>query len=43
MFELMWDLKGMAENNCAWTRRGHLPRETLVAAAAIYKGMFQHI
>jgi len=40
MFEVMHDLKGMAENNCAWSRKSHLHRETMLAAAAIYKEMY---
>ena len=40
MFELMRDLKGMAENNAAWTRKTHLHRDTLLAANAIYKELY---
>ncbi|CAF0822253.1 unnamed protein product [Adineta steineri] len=40
MFELMFDLKGMAENNCSWNRRLTLKRETLLAAQAIYQNMY---
>ncbi|XP_017866309.1 PREDICTED: NADH dehydrogenase [ubiquinone] 1 alpha subcomplex assembly factor 5 isoform X1 [Drosophila arizonae] len=40
MFELMWDLKGMAENNAAFNRPAHLSRETLMAASAIYKELY---
>lgn len=40
MFELMWDLKGMAESNAAFNRPLHISRETLMAAAAIYKDMY---
>ncbi|XP_024890672.1 arginine-hydroxylase NDUFAF5, mitochondrial [Temnothorax curvispinosus] len=40
MFELMWDLKGMAENNAARNRNLHLPRDTLIAAASIYKQLY---
>jgi len=40
MFELMFDLKGMAENNAIWKRRLHLNRETLFAAASIYKELY---
>ncbi|KAF7388103.1 NADH dehydrogenase ubiquinone 1 alpha subcomplex assembly factor 5 [Vespula maculifrons] len=40
MFELMWDLKGMAENNAARNRKLHLNRDTLMAAAAIYKELY---
>lgn len=40
MFELMWDLKGMAENNAAFNRPAHLSRETLLAASAIYNELY---
>ncbi|KYQ56262.1 hypothetical protein ALC60_04876 [Trachymyrmex zeteki] len=40
MFELMSDLKGMAENNAARNRNLHLPRDTLIAAASIYKELY---
>ncbi|KAL1380729.1 hypothetical protein pipiens_013976 [Culex pipiens pipiens] len=40
MFELMWDLKGMAESNAAFNRALHISRETMMAAAAIYKDMY---
>ncbi|XP_060068424.1 arginine-hydroxylase NDUFAF5, mitochondrial-like [Ylistrum balloti] len=40
MFELMFDLKGMGENNCSWSRRPSLHRDTMQAAAAIYKDMY---
>lgn len=40
IYELMYDLKGMAENNCAWTRKPLLHRETMKAAAAIYQDMY---
>jgi len=30
----------MGENNCAWNRQLTLSRETIAAAAAIYKGIF---
>ncbi len=29
---------GMGESNCAWNRRSLLHRDTILAAAAIYKG-----
>jgi len=32
-------IAGMGENNCAWNRQLTIHRETLAAAAAIYKGM----
>ncbi|KAA0198304.1 hypothetical protein HAZT_HAZT007397 [Hyalella azteca] len=38
MFELMWDLQGMAENNANLSRQLHLSRDTCMAAAAIYQG-----
>ncbi|XP_055917709.1 arginine-hydroxylase NDUFAF5, mitochondrial [Eupeodes corollae] len=40
MFELMWDLKGMAENNAAFNRPVHLSRDTMFAASAIYKQLY---
>jgi len=40
MFELMYDLKGMAESNAARNRNLHLPRDTLIAAASIYKQLY---
>ncbi|XP_067626346.1 arginine-hydroxylase NDUFAF5, mitochondrial isoform X4 [Eurosta solidaginis] len=40
MFELMWDLKGMAENNAAFNRPAHISRQTLLAASAIYKELY---
>lgn len=40
MFELMEDLKGMAENNAAFNRPLHLGRHTLMCAAAIYKDLY---
>ncbi|XP_032678338.1 arginine-hydroxylase NDUFAF5, mitochondrial isoform X2 [Odontomachus brunneus] len=40
MFELMWDLKGMAENNAAKNRNLHLSRDTLIAAASIYQELY---
>lgn len=40
MFELMWDLKGMAESNAAFNRPLHISRESMLAAAAIYKDMY---
>ncbi|XP_018320086.2 arginine-hydroxylase NDUFAF5, mitochondrial [Agrilus planipennis] len=40
MFELMWDLKGMAENNAALNRSLHLNRDTQFAASAIYQEMY---
>lgn len=29
---------GMGESNCAWNRKSLLHRDTILAAAAIYKG-----
>lgn len=40
LFELLEDLKGMGESNASWNRSLHLPRETLIAAAAIYKQLY---
>lgn len=40
MFELMWDLKGMGENNAAYNRKLNLRRDTALAAAAIYKQLY---
>ncbi|EEZ98317.1 arginine-hydroxylase NDUFAF5, mitochondrial [Tribolium castaneum] len=40
LFELMWDLKGMAESNAAINRSLHLHRETQFAAAAIYQQLY---
>lgn len=40
MFELMWDLQGMGENNAGLNRKLHLHRDTLVAASAIYQEMY---
>jgi len=40
IFQLMRDLKGMAENNAAHNRKLHLHRESLFAANAIYADLF---
>ncbi|KAG5866554.1 hypothetical protein JTB14_012958 [Gonioctena quinquepunctata] len=40
MFELMWDLKGMAESNAALNRSLHLHRDTQFAASAIYQQLY---
>ncbi|KAM8842853.1 arginine-hydroxylase NDUFAF5, mitochondrial isoform 1-T1 [Synchiropus picturatus] len=40
--EVMSDLQGMGESNCAWTRRSLLHRDTILAAAAVYKEMYGH-
>ncbi|XP_053532277.1 arginine-hydroxylase NDUFAF5, mitochondrial isoform X2 [Ictalurus punctatus] len=37
MFEIMCDLQGMGESNCAWNRKALLHRDTILAAAAVYK------
>lgn len=42
IFELMHDLKGMAENNASWIRKPHLHRDTLFAAASIYKELYSN-
>jgi hypothetical protein len=36
---LMEHLQAMGESNAVLSRRGHVSRDTFVAAAAIYKGM----
>ncbi|KAM3864898.1 arginine-hydroxylase NDUFAF5, mitochondrial [Diretmus argenteus] len=38
--EVMTDLQGMGESNCAWNRRLLLHRDTILASAAIYKEMY---
>ncbi|KAJ3287452.1 NADH dehydrogenase [ubiquinone] 1 alpha subcomplex assembly factor 5 [Borealophlyctis nickersoniae] len=40
IFELMEDLKAMGENNAIATRKPYLKRDTLAAAAAIYKEVY---
>lgn len=40
IFELMSDLQGMGENCCSWTRKLSLHRDSMLAAAAIYKEMY---
>ncbi|XP_072907371.1 arginine-hydroxylase NDUFAF5, mitochondrial [Hemitrygon akajei] len=40
IFELMEDLQGMGESNCAWSRKPMLHRDTMLAAAAVYKEMY---
>ncbi|XP_004687217.2 PREDICTED: NADH dehydrogenase [ubiquinone] 1 alpha subcomplex assembly factor 5 [Condylura cristata] len=42
MFELMEDLQGMGESNCAWNRKALLHRDTMLAAAAVYKEMYKN-
>uniref|UniRef100_A0A2R5L4N7 Arginine-hydroxylase NDUFAF5, mitochondrial n=1 Tax=Ornithodoros turicata TaxID=34597 RepID=A0A2R5L4N7_9ACAR len=39
-FHLMYDLKGMAENNATWKRKSHLHRDSLIAASAIYQQLY---
>lgn len=41
MFELMHDLKGMAENNAAFNRPLHLSRDVLLAASSIYNELYK--
>merc|ERR1712018_164479 len=40
IMQLMRDLKGMAENNASWSRKLRLNKDTLIAANAIYKGLY---
>ncbi|XP_040837756.1 arginine-hydroxylase NDUFAF5, mitochondrial isoform X2 [Ochotona curzoniae] len=40
MFELMQDLQGMGESNCSWNRKALLHRDTMLAAAAVYREMY---
>nr|XP_057941996.1 arginine-hydroxylase NDUFAF5, mitochondrial isoform X2 [Doryrhamphus excisus] len=40
IMEVMMDLQGMGESNCAWNRRAMLHRDTMLAAAAVYKEMY---
>ncbi|XP_078505685.1 arginine-hydroxylase NDUFAF5, mitochondrial isoform X1 [Lissotriton helveticus] len=40
MLEVMKDLQGMGESNCCWNRKPMLHRDTMLAAAAIYKEMY---
>ncbi|XP_077291974.1 arginine-hydroxylase NDUFAF5, mitochondrial isoform X2 [Arctopsyche grandis] len=40
MFELMWDLQLMGENNASYNRQLHLSRSTQMAAAAIYDELY---
>lgn len=40
IFELMFDLQGMAESSVAWNRRLHLNRDCLIAAASIYRELY---
>ena len=40
VMQLMRDLKGMAENNAAWSRKIRLNKDTLLATNAIYQGLY---
>ncbi|XP_042522347.1 arginine-hydroxylase NDUFAF5, mitochondrial isoform X1 [Dipodomys spectabilis] len=40
MYELMEDLQGMGESNCSWNRKALLHRDTMLAAAAVYREMY---
>ena len=40
MFELLHDLRGMGETNCAWSRPLLIKRSTLQAAAANYQHLY---
>lgn len=40
MFELIFDLQSMAESNVAWNRQSHLDRDSMLAAAAIYREVY---
>uniref|UniRef100_A0A8B9UCQ7 Arginine-hydroxylase NDUFAF5, mitochondrial n=1 Tax=Anas zonorhyncha TaxID=75864 RepID=A0A8B9UCQ7_9AVES len=40
LFEIMEDLQGMGESNCSWNRKPLLHRDTMLAAAAIYREMY---
>uniref|UniRef100_A0A8C5MAM1 Arginine-hydroxylase NDUFAF5, mitochondrial n=1 Tax=Leptobrachium leishanense TaxID=445787 RepID=A0A8C5MAM1_9ANUR len=40
MFEVMEDLQGMGESNCALNRRSLLHRDSMLAAAAIFQEMY---
>lgn len=42
MIELMYDLKGMGENNAIYTRPLHLSRDVITAATAIYNEMYRY-
>ncbi|CAL8334151.1 unnamed protein product [Lota lota] len=42
IFEVMTDLQGMGESNCAWNRKSVLHRDSMLAAAAIYREMYGH-
>ena len=40
IFELMYDLKGMGENNATILAKTHLNRDSLLAAASIYQHLY---
>lgn len=40
VMQLMRDLKGMAENNAAWSRKIRLNKDSLMAANAIYQALY---
>ncbi|KAK7930428.1 hypothetical protein WMY93_006823 [Mugilogobius chulae] len=40
IMELLSDLQGMGESNCAWNRRSLLHRDTILAAGAVYREMY---
>lgn len=40
MFHLIFDLQSMGESNAAWNRRLNLKRDSMLAAAAIYKEFY---
>jgi len=39
MFEVMYDVKGMGESNCALNRQLNLSKDLMLAANSIYKGI----
>ncbi|KAM4841906.1 arginine-hydroxylase NDUFAF5, mitochondrial isoform 2-T2 [Thomomys bottae] len=43
MFELMEDLQGMGESNCSWNRKALLHRDTMLAAAAVYRDLNHYL
>ncbi|XP_026869583.2 arginine-hydroxylase NDUFAF5, mitochondrial isoform X1 [Electrophorus electricus] len=40
ILDVLYDLQGMGESNCAWNRKCLLHRDTILAAAAIYREMY---
>ncbi|KAM9313907.1 arginine-hydroxylase NDUFAF5, mitochondrial isoform 1-T1 [Pholidichthys leucotaenia] len=40
IMEVMTDLQGMGESNCSWNRKSLLHRDTVLAAAAVYREMY---